>query len=36
MSTRIPQRGQTYHVQQAIPRDLHGAFGAKQVWKVVK
>lgn len=33
MSTRIPKRGQTYYVQQAIPKDLQEAWGAKQVWK---
>lgn len=33
MSTRIPKRGATYYVQQAVPLDLQDALGAKQIWK---
>jgi len=30
---RIPRRGSIYYIQQAIPRDLHSAWGAKQEWR---
>ena len=29
----IPRRGSVYDIQQAIPRDLHSACGAKQEWR---